>query len=99
MPRRVVVTGIGPVTPAGIGVADFWDAMCSGRSGIREIANFDTIDLPVHIGGEIRDFDPTARMGPKEAKRTDRCVHFAVAAAKLAWEDAGSPTVDHARTG
>jgi 3-oxoacyl-[acyl-carrier-protein] synthase II len=96
---RVVVTGIGPVTPVGIGVRPFWDALLGGRSGIAPIRRFDASELPVKIGGEVFDFQPTDWVTLKESKRMDRCVHFAVAAAKLAWQDAGEPDVDRARTG
>jgi 3-oxoacyl-[acyl-carrier-protein] synthase II len=95
--RRVVVTGIGPVTPVGVGRADFWDALVAGRSGIGEVTLFDTKDFPVRIGGEVKDFDPTVWMDRKAARRTDRVVHLAVAAARLAWEDAGSPQIDPQR--
>jgi 3-oxoacyl-[acyl-carrier-protein] synthase II len=97
MTRKVVVTGIGPVTPVGIGRQAFWDAMVSGRSGIGEITLFDASEFPVKIAGEVRDFDPTTWMDRKAVRRTDRVVHLAVAAAKLAWEDAGSPPVDPQR--
>jgi 3-oxoacyl-[acyl-carrier-protein] synthase II len=97
MTRKVVVTGIGPVTPVGIGRQAFWDAMVSGRSGIGEITLFDASEFPVMIAGEVKDFDPTTWMDRKAVRRTDRVVHLAVAAAKLAWEDAGSPTVDPQR--
>ena len=98
--NRVVVTGIGPVTPIGTGVDEFWDALLEGRSGIGPIRNFDASDLPVRIAGEIHEeFTATDWLTPKEVKRTDRAVHFAVAAAKLAWKDAGNPEVDAARTG
>jgi 3-oxoacyl-[acyl-carrier-protein] synthase II len=97
--NRVVVTGLGPVTPVGVGVDAFWDALVAGRSGIDRIQRFDPSELPVRIAGEIRDFSPEAWMTPKEVKRTDRAVHFAIAAAKLAWTDAGEPSVDPARTG
>jgi 3-oxoacyl-[acyl-carrier-protein] synthase II len=97
--RRVVVTGIGPVTPVGIGVEDFWEKLTSGHSGVSLIRHFDAEGMPVRIAGEIHDFNPEDWLTPKEVKRTDRCVHFAIAAAKLAWTDAGEPTVDHARTG
>jgi 3-oxoacyl-[acyl-carrier-protein] synthase II len=97
MTRKVVVTGIGPVTPVGIGRQAFWDAMVSGRSGIGEITMFDASEFPVKIAGEVRDFDPTTWMDRKAVRRTDRVVHLAVAAAKLAWEDAGSPPVDPQR--
>jgi 3-oxoacyl-[acyl-carrier-protein] synthase II len=95
--RRVVVTGIGPVTPVGIGRQAFWDALTSGRSGIGEITLFDASEFPVRIGGEVKDFDPNVWMDRKAARRTDRVVHLAVAASRLAWEDAGSPPVDPQR--
>jgi 3-oxoacyl-[acyl-carrier-protein] synthase II len=98
MTRRVVITGIGPVTPVGIGREAFWDSLVAGRSGIGEVTLFDTTDFPVRIAGEVRDFEPTSYMEKKEVRRTDRAVQFAVAAARLAWEDAGSPSVDPART-
>ena len=97
--RRVLVTGLGPVTPVGVGTEPFWEALLAGRSGVRRISRFDPSDLPVQIGGELADFDPGQFLKPKEIRRTDRAVHFAVAAAKLAWSDAGEPSVDHARTG
>jgi 3-oxoacyl-[acyl-carrier-protein] synthase II len=97
--RKVVVTGIGPVTPVGVGLQPFWDALLAGRCGIDHLQRFDPSELPVKIGGEVLDFDPTGWMTPKEVKRSDRAVHLAVAGAKLAWEDAGQPTVDPARTG
>ena len=97
--RRVVVTGIGPVTPIGAGVEAFWDALLAGRSGITPIEHIDASQLPVKIAGEIHDFDPEAWMSLKEIKRTDRAVHFAIAASKLGWKDAGDPAVDNARTG
>jgi 3-oxoacyl-[acyl-carrier-protein] synthase II len=95
--RKVVVTGIGPVTPVGVGLEPFWDALVSGRSGIGEITLFDASDYPVKIAGEVSDFDPAAWMDRKAVRRTDRVVQLAVAAARLAWEDAGSPQVDPER--
>src|SRR3989442_1030495 len=97
--RRVVVTGFGPVTPVATGIGEFWSALLAGRSGIDLIRSFDTAGMPVKIAGEVKDFRPEAWLTPKEVKRTDRCVHFAVAASKLAWKDAGEPSVDPARTG
>jgi 3-oxoacyl-[acyl-carrier-protein] synthase II len=97
MTRKVVVTGIGPVTPVGTGRDAFWDALVSGRSGIGPVTRFDASDYPVRIAGEVQDFDPTTWMDRKAARRTDRVVHLAVAAAKLAWEDAGNPRVDPER--
>jgi 3-oxoacyl-[acyl-carrier-protein] synthase II len=99
MTRRVVVTGIGPVTPVGIGRESFWDSLVAGRSGVGEVTLFDASDFPVRIAGEVREFEPTDYMEKKEVRRTDRFVHLAVAAARLAWEDAGTPSVDPARAG
>ncbi len=98
-PRRVVVTGIGPVTPVGTGVEPFWEAVVAGRNGIGPIRTIDASALPVRVAGEVTDFVATDHMGAKEARHTDRVTHFAVAAAKLAWADAGAPAVDPARTG
>ena len=95
--RKVVVTGIGPVTPIGVGVEDFWTGATSGRNGIGPITRFDTSDLPVHISAEVKDFDARDWLDPKEARRTDRFVQYAVAAAKLAWADAGDPKVEGTR--
>jgi len=88
---RVVVTGIGPVTPVGTGVDDFWKGMTSGRNGVRRITQFPTDDLSVKVAGEVDGFDPSAYLDTKEARRTDRYVHFALASATLAWADAGAP--------
>ena len=86
--RRVVVTGVGPVTPIGIGKDTFWNNLVAGKSGIGPITQFDTTDFTVKIAGEVKDFDYTAFIDKKEGKRMDRVTHFAVAAAKLAIEDA-----------
>ena len=98
-PRKVVITGIGPVTPVGIGVDAFWEGLTTGRSGIFPIERFETDDLPVKLAGQVLDFDVSEFMEPKEAKRTDPFVHLAVAATKLAWEDAGNPEVESQRGG
>jgi 3-oxoacyl-[acyl-carrier-protein] synthase II len=97
--RRVVITGLGPVTSVGVGTEAFWEGLLAGRSGVRRLSRIDPSDLPVQIGGELPDFDPGEYLRPKEIRRTDRAVHFAVAAARLAWADAAEPSVDHARTG
>ena len=97
--RRVVVTGIGPVTPVGIGVDDFWAGMRGGRNGVRTIQNFDASDLPVTVAGEVADFDPSDFLDPKEIRRTDRFVQYGIASAKLAWADAGEPEVASERGG
>jgi len=94
-----VITGIGPVTPIGIGVDDFWAGATSGRSGIHGITRFDASDLPVKLAGEVDGFDVSSWLDVKEARRTDRFVHFSIASAKLAWEDAGNPEIKADRGG
>jgi 3-oxoacyl-[acyl-carrier-protein] synthase II len=94
-----VITGIGPVTPIGIGVDDFWAGAISGRSGIRRITRFDSSDLPVKLAGEVDGFDVSNWLDAKEARRTDRFVHFSIASARLAWEDAGNPEIKADRGG
>ena len=66
--RRVVVTGIGPVTPVGTGVEEFWTGLLEGRNGVREISRFPTDDLPVKVAGDVHDFDPSAWLDPKEVR-------------------------------
>ncbi len=87
--RRVVVTGLGLITPLGIGVQPSWEALLEGRSGIGTIKTFDSSDLPVHIAGEVKNFDPLLYMETKEVKKMDRFIHFAVAASTMAMEDSG----------
>lgn len=88
MNRRVVITGIGVITPIGTGREVFWDALLSGKNGIERISKFNPSELTVQIAGEVRDFDPTLYIDKKEAKRIDRYSQFAMAAAKMAVEDA-----------
>jgi len=85
---RVVVTGLGAVTPLGIGVEAFWNGLVEGRSGIHRLNHFDISNWPVQIGGYIDEFDPTAYMPPKIARRTARFVQLAIAAADEALADA-----------
>ncbi|HEX8948342.1 MAG TPA: beta-ketoacyl-ACP synthase II [Dissulfurispiraceae bacterium] len=87
--RRVVVTGLGLVTPLGIGVGASWDAALSGKSGIRTITLFDASALPVRIAGEVEGFDPGQYIEAKEIKKMDRFIHFAMAASTMAVEDSG----------
>lgn len=89
MDRRVVITGLGAVTPLGIHVTTIWDQICRGVSGIGPITRFDTSDFPVRIAGEARDFSPDAYLDKRDIRRTDRFVHFALAAAQEAMQDAG----------
>ncbi|MCS7172599.1 MAG: beta-ketoacyl-ACP synthase II [Armatimonadetes bacterium] len=86
--RRVVVTGIGVVTPIGIGKDSFWNALMEGRSGVRPIQGFDASRYPTRIAAEVLDFDPLDWMDRKEAKRNDRFVQFAIAATRMALRDA-----------
>ena len=87
--RRVVVTGIGLVSPLGIGTAATWDGLMAGRSGIRPVTRFDTTGYACRIGGEVRDFDPTLYMPKKDVKKSDVFIHYALAAAEFAVADAG----------
>jgi 3-oxoacyl-[acyl-carrier-protein] synthase II len=89
--RRVVVTGMGAITPLGNDVPTFWDCLVAGRSGIRRITAFDPVNVASKIAGEIRDFDAEAVMPRKEIRRNDRYVHFAWAATAEALADAGLP--------
>lgn len=89
MGTRVVITGLGAITPIGIGKEDFWKGLLEGRNGIARITRFDADGFDAQIAGEVKDFDPTAYIDKKESKRMDRCTQFAVAAARLAIEDAG----------
>jgi 3-oxoacyl-[acyl-carrier-protein] synthase II len=86
--RRVVVTGLGPLSPVAIGKEAYWQALREGKNGIGPITTFDLGDCPVTFGAEIKEFDPTRWMEGKEARRSDRVIQFAVAAAGMAVEDA-----------
>lgn len=86
--NRVVVTGLGCVTPIGIGKDTFWQALIEGKSGIDRITRFDPADYATQIAGEVKDFDVSQFIDKKEAKRMDRFTQFAVASAKMAIEDA-----------
>jgi 3-oxoacyl-[acyl-carrier-protein] synthase II len=102
--RRVVVTGVGAVTPIGNDASTFWDCLVAGRSGIDRIASFDPSKLTCQIAGEVKGFEPETVMPKKEVRRNDRYVHFAWAAAAEAMRDAGMelPITDEAdanRTG
>ncbi len=89
MKNRVVITGLGAVTPIGIGKDEFWKSLLEGKNGIEKITRFDASEYGAQIAGEVKDFDPAAFIDKKEAKRMDRYAQFAVAASKLAIEDAG----------
>jgi 3-oxoacyl-[acyl-carrier-protein] synthase II len=88
--RRVVVTGIGVVSPIGSDLQSFWKNLVNGKSGIRPITQFDPSTFDCHIAGEIPDFQPSLYFkNPKDVRRTDRFAQFAMASAKLAIEDSG----------
>ncbi len=88
--KRVVITGLGAVTPVGFGKDTFWEALMAGKSGVDLISRFDTSDFKTKIGAEIRDFDPKDfGIKPKDAKRMDLFTQYGVAAASLAIEDSG----------
>ena len=91
--KRVVVTGMGALTPLGLSVEETWRGLLEGRSGIGRVTQFDPSPFPVHIMGEVKGFDPEKYVGPKEAKRMSRFSLLAVAASKMAVEEAGL-TVD-----
>src|ERR1044071_1718195 len=88
--RRVVITGLGVVTPVGNAVETFWSNLKNGVSGIHTIDAFDTTAYDCKIGGQVRDFDPKLFFNnPKDVRRTDRFTHLAMAAAKTALTDSG----------
>lgn len=100
--RRVVITGIGAVSPLGNDATSTWEAMKAGKSGIAELQSLDTTDYPVKIGGEVKDFDPKPFFNdPKDARRADRYTTLAMAASKMAMEDSGldPEAVDKTRVG
>ena len=86
--RRVVVTGLGAITPIGATVPATWESLKAGRGGIGPVTQFDTAKYPTRIAGEVKDFDPAAHMDRKDARRTDRFAQFAVVAAIEAVRDA-----------
>ncbi|NLZ54577.1 MAG: beta-ketoacyl-ACP synthase II [Thermoanaerobacteraceae bacterium] len=99
--KRVVVTGMGVISPVGTGLNKFWDSLINGKSGIGKITRFDTHDMPTKIAGEVRDFNPENYIEKKDLKRLDRFTQFAISATKMALEDSGLDlsTVDKTRVG
>jgi len=89
--RRVVVTGIGLLSPMGVGLEENWQALLAGKSGIRLISRFDTSDYTSQIAGEVEEFDPLRFIEKKEVRKMDNFIQYAVAAAQLAVEDSGCP--------
>ena len=95
--KRVVVTGLGAVSPLGIGVPALWEGLVAGRSGVRRVQHFDTENLAVKIAAEVPDFDPKAFMDPKSVRRMDRFAHFAIAGTREALADANLEITDENR--
>ncbi len=102
MKRRVVITGMGAISPLGSDLNTLWNNLVSGRSGVSTITAFDASELPTRIAAEVKDFNPEDYIDRKDARRMDRFVHFAVAASKLALQDADlhiGTNADPERTG
>lgn len=95
MSRRVVVTGLGMLSPLGIGVKANWDGVCEGKSGIGHISRFEVPeDFPVKIAGEVQGFQPENYLDHKEIKKMDTFIHYSVACSQMAMEDAGFKITD-----
>jgi 3-oxoacyl-[acyl-carrier-protein] synthase II len=94
---RVVVTGMGVVTPVGIGIESFWQNIITGISGIAPITRFDASKHDSQIAGEVKGFDPLQWLEKKEARKMDLFIHFAVAAAQMAYDDSGLKVTDDNR--
>jgi len=95
-PRRVVVTGLGTITPFGDDIDRFWSALLAGRSAASRIDRFDTSEFPVKIGAEIKDFDPNRYLDRRDWRKMDRFIQYAIAAADQAWTNAGLAVLDPA---
>src|SRR5690554_1109233 len=85
--KRVVITGLGAVTPIGLGREEFWNSLIEGKSGVGYVTRFDTSNHDTKIAAEVKDFDPSLYMNKKEAKRMDLFSQYAIAATKMAFED------------
>ncbi len=94
MSRRVVVTGIGLITPVGVGNDATWSSICEGIPGVSRVSSFDPSDLKTQIAGQVKDFDPELYMEPKDAKRNDRFIQLSIASTALALSDAGLEVTD-----
>jgi 3-oxoacyl-[acyl-carrier-protein] synthase II len=101
MKTRVVITGLGTISPLGQDVTTTWDSMINGRSAVGPITRFDASDIKVKIAAEVKDFDPVGRFGVREARRMDRYAQFALAAAQEALETSGlvAASIDRTRVG
>ncbi|MGI6097710.1 MAG: beta-ketoacyl-ACP synthase II [Dethiobacteria bacterium] len=91
MTKRVVITGLGVITPIGLGKKEFWKGLKDGQNGVVRITRFDASSFPSQIAGEVKNFNPTDYIEKREVKKMDRFTQYAVAAAKLAVEDSGIP--------
>lgn len=89
MSRRVVVTGMGVISPLGNDLVSSWEGIVNGRSGLGPITSFDVSGFTTRIAGEIRDFDPTTFMSPKDVKKMDAFIHYGIAASLMAMDDSG----------
>lgn len=99
MKKRVVITGVGCVTPIGIGKDKFWDSLGKGVSGVCKLTRFEAPTLATQIAAQVNDFEPTEFIEKREVKKMDRFTQYAVASAKLAYEDSGIKEVDAERMG
>src|SRR6266566_8251999 len=100
--RRVVITGVGLVTPIGAGKDLFWRNLTTGTNGIGPVESFDTSAFPVHIGAEVKDFDPSGYIRGRSTEALGRGSQLAVAAARMALEDSGidiATVADRSRAG
>lgn len=94
MSRRVVITGIGLITPVGIGTSESWEALCEGKVGVDRISKFDPSELKTQIAAEVRGFEPEKYMHKKEANRNDTFILYSLAASRMAMDDAGLEITD-----
>jgi 3-oxoacyl-[acyl-carrier-protein] synthase II len=94
VPRRVAVTGVGLVSPLGVGNRENWDALLAGKSGVGPITRFDASRFSCRIAGEVKNFDVSRYVEKKEIKKMDTFIHYALAAAHFAMEDSGLPVTD-----
>ena len=93
--RRVVVTGLGLITPVGIGVRESWANIVNGQSGVGKITKFDCSTFPSQVAGEVKNFDPLQYIPPKDARRMDTFIQFGIAAGIEAFKDSGIEVTDH----
>ena len=92
--RRVVVTGLGLLSPVGGNVSDSWESILKGQSGIGPITRFDTTDFPSNFGGAVKDFDVNDYLSRKDSKKMDPFIHYGVAAGMQALDDSGLEVTD-----